>query len=91
MNSLYLTQEGKAGSEARWHVLTQPAMWYQPWVVEVAQRLGNPHATAPSTACPEGLPGPASCIVLWVLGAACRLHSEGRWFSDEQGLSSRHQ
>ena len=40
MNFLYLTQEGKAGSEAQVVCLTQPATWCQPWVVEVAQRLG---------------------------------------------------
>ena len=40
MNFLYLTQEGKAGSEAWVVCLTQPATWCQPWVVEVAQRLG---------------------------------------------------
>ena len=56
MNFLYLTQEGKAGSEAQVVCLTQPATWCQPWVVEVAQRLGNPHATALGTACPESLP-----------------------------------
>lgn len=56
MNFLYLTQEGKAGSEAQVVCLTQPATWCQPWVVEVAQRLGNPRATTLGTACPESLP-----------------------------------